>query len=217
MSGESVIALLASAGKPVAMPDGSSKITSVLLHRDPVTRARSLAVEFPPGFARVAAGRYQAGEEVVVLAGELLLGTVTLRSGDWAWLPPGLLRRQMSAPSGCTVYAWFSGPAQWTRCEEQQRPGHQPDSGLVHSERLRSESLRGRPRSLRGGSPADEPGRSALVAAGELVSGPAELLSLDDVIWRRLSDGESRAAGPGHTLVRWDSPAAAAPEDARAG
>jgi hypothetical protein len=193
--GGSVIDLLASAGRFITMPDGSSEIKSMLLHRDPLTRERTLVIEFPPRFSRSRPGRYQAGEEILVLAGELLLDQLRLRSRDWAWLPPGLLRSRMSAPSGCIAYAWFSGPTEWERSDEQ-RPGPA----------ARSEPLGSTPRLLRGDLPGDGPWRSGLFAAGHSVTGPAEVLDLDSFAWRRLKTGETRPAGLGTSFVRWAVP-----------
>lgn len=198
-SGRPITGLLASSGRPVPMPDASSDVRSVLLHRDPVTRARTLAVEFPSGFTRPVAGRYQVGEEVVVLAGELRLTRLPLAAGDWAWLPAGLLREDFSSPGGCLVLAWFSGPADWQRAPREHRQG--PPA--------RTEPLGTRPRPLRGGAAGDGPGRSALVAAGAEVTGPAELLSLADSGWRWLPAGQRQAAGPGLAFARWHGPAGA--------
>lgn len=194
-----VLDLLATAGRPVPMPDANSEVRSVLLHLDEQTRARTLAVEFPPGFSRPVPGRYQAGEEVLVLTGELDLAGMTLAAGDWAWLPPGLLRCNLSCSPGAAVYAWFSGRASWQRSDGDAPPG--PPA--------RSESLRdgrAQPRPLRAGSTGDGPGSSAVVAAGTEVAGPAELLDLADFEWHRLTGGQRRLAGPGPALVRWPEP-----------
>src|SRR5258707_13656794 len=117
-SNGSVVDLLAARGRVVPMPDASSEIQSVLLHRDEQTRGRTLTVRFPAGFTRTRPGRYQASEELLVLAGELRMEGLHLRAGDWAWGPPLLLRRDLTAAAGATVYAWFSSSNDWEPDEQ---------------------------------------------------------------------------------------------------
>ena len=200
-SGGSVTDLLAKAGRPVPMPDANCEIFSVLLHRDERTRARTLVVRFPAGFSRTAAGRYQAGEELLVLSGELCLAGLRLIAGDWAWLPPRLLRRDLSAEHGALVYAWFSGGNDWEPSEEDYRgpPARTVPVGVIRAE----------PRKLRGGGVGDGPGSSATVAAGRPVAGPAELLDLSTFAWTRIEADERHVTGPGPAFVRWQEPSAA--------
>lgn len=192
-----VLDLLAAAGRSVPMPDANSEVRSALLHRDEQTRARTLVVEFPPGFCRPVAGRYQAGEEFLVLAGELDLAGRKLVAGDWAWLPPGVLRRNFSSVPGAIVYAWFSAGNEWQASDEE-----------LPCPPMRTESLglgQAAPRSLRSTAAGDGPGASAVLALGTEVVGPAELLDLASFEWRRLAAGESWLTGPGPALVRWPS------------
>lgn len=66
---------------------------------------------FPAGFQRSAPGGYRAAEEFLVLCGELELeGRVAARS-SLCFVPAHHVRAPMRSPTGCTVLAWFSGPA----------------------------------------------------------------------------------------------------------
>lgn len=193
-SGGSIIDLLATAGRSIPMPDANRDVRSVLLHRDAQTRARTLAVDFPAGFARPVAGRYQAGEEILVLSGELNLAGMRLTAGDWAWLPPRLLRRDFSSGPGVVVYAWFAGGNDWQRSAEEL-PGPPARTQAVAGQAV--------PRRLRGDADGDGPGSSAIVAAGEEVTGPAELLDLTTFGWTRIEAGQRQLTGPGAAFVRW--------------
>lgn len=68
---------------------------------------------FPAGFTRDVAGGYTVAEEFMVLDGELTIGTATYRRGDLTVVPGGYLRPGMSTVGGCTVLAWFGGPAEF--------------------------------------------------------------------------------------------------------
>jgi hypothetical protein len=190
----SIMDVLATSGRPVPMPDANAPIKSVLLHRDK-SRARTLAVQFPAGFSRPGTGRYEAGEELLVLAGELSLAGLRLEAGDWAWLPPRLPRGNLSSKRGAIVYAWSSAGNDWQACDDSYSgpPARMVPVGLVHPE----------PRELRGAWAGDGPGSSAIVAAGQRVGGPAELLDLVTLAWTRIETDELHQIGPGPALLRW--------------
>jgi hypothetical protein len=190
----SIMDVLATSGRTVPMPDANAPIKSVLLHRDK-SRARTLAVQFPAGFSRPGTGRYEAGEELLVLAGQLNVAGLRLEAGDWAWLPPRLPRSSLSSQRGAIVYAWFSAGNDWQACEDSWTgpPARMIPVGLVHPE----------PRELRGTSAGDGPGSSAIVAAGQQAAGPAELLDLVTLGWTRIEAGELHQIGPGPALLRW--------------
>jgi hypothetical protein len=192
----SIMDLLTVAGRSVPMPAANTAIKSVLLHRDE-SRARTLAVHFPAGFSRPALGRYQAGEELLVLAGALSLAGLRLEAGDWAWLPPELPRTGLSSERGAIVYAWFSAGNDWEACDDSYDgpPARMVPVGLVDPA----------PRQLRGASAGDGPGSSAIVAAGQEVTGPAELLDIATLAWARIEADEQHRTGPGQALVRWNS------------
>ncbi len=71
----------------------------------------SIYGRFPVGFVRNTPGGYLCAEEFVVLTGFLEIHGVRYRPGTLAHIPAGFLREGMSAPEGCTVLAWFAGPA----------------------------------------------------------------------------------------------------------
>ena len=199
MFSDPILELLAASGRNVPMPGASGPIRSVMLHLDERTRARTLAVEFPAGFARPVAGRYRAGEELLVLSGELELDGMRLEPGDWAWLPPGLLRRRLSSRGGAVVYAWFSAGNDYEP-SDRSLPGCPP----ARSERVGTGDASSRP--LRDGGRGDGPGRSAIVSAGEEVTGPADVLMLDSLAWSRLEAGDRVLTGPRSAFVRWTGP-----------
>ena len=180
-------------GRSVPMPDANVEIRSVLLQRNPDTRARTMIAQFPPGFARPVAGHYDAGEELLLLSGTLSLAGLELREGDWAWIPPGVLRADFSTATGAVVLAWFSAGNDWIR-------------GGDHIGSSRRESVGwdsyAAPRPLRSGRPTEGPGRSAVVGSGAVVAGPAELVDLPPLSWCALDAGESTAVGCS-TFVRW--------------
>lgn len=195
----SVIATLAAAGRTVPMAGASTGITSALLRLDARTRARTLVVEFPAGFSRAESGRYQAGEEFLVLSGALEIAGLNLMAGDWAWIPPRVLRGDFSAPGGAVVYAWFSAGNEW-------EPSDEPAAGLgIRRATIGLGSVQ--PVSLRGDLDSDEPGASAVLPPGTDVAGPSELLNLVDLSWTRLEDGERCSTGADAALVRWDQSA----------
>lgn len=201
-SGGSLIDLVAKSGRSVPMPDANSGVRSVMLYRDDRTRARTLTVKFPAGFSRHEAGRYPAAEELLVLSGELDLAGVPVRAGDWGWLPLGVLRRGMSSRSGAVVYAWFSDRPDWERSTEDL-PGPPVRTERVGGANATARRLRG------GGIAGDEPGSSAIVAPGNEVIGPAELLDLTSYCWTHLGAGERQQTGPGPAFVRWPDPPSA--------
>ncbi|WP_122816853.1 hypothetical protein [Nocardioides pantholopis] len=66
---------------------------------------------FPVGFVRDEPGGYLAAEDFVVLAGHLELEGERYGAGRLTSVPARHLRTRMAAPQGCTVLAWFGGPA----------------------------------------------------------------------------------------------------------
>lgn len=184
-------------GPSVPMPDANSEITSVLLHRDPSTRARTMITGFPAGFERPVFGHYDAGEELLLLSGALTISGMTLHEGDWAWLPPGVLRHDFRSESGAVVFAWFSAGNDWIRGGE----------GVPHAARRTFVGLSASSptQSLRGGVDGDGPGRSAVVSAGAQVDGPAEVVELGAGSWQAVAAGEAYTP-TGACFVRWPTP-----------
>jgi quercetin dioxygenase-like cupin family protein len=180
-------------GRTVPMPDANLDIRSVLLQRNPQSRARTMIAEFPPGFDRPVPGHYAAGEEVLLLRGMLTVGTLDLCEGDWAWIPPGVLRAGFSTATGAVAFAWFSGGNDWIRGGDGLAGSRQEPVGWA------ADAV---PRPLRSGGSADGPGSSAVVGRGTPVSGPAELVDLGTRCWRALDVADSVTV-QSSTFVRW--------------
>ena len=118
------------------------------------------------------AGGYTVAEEFLVLDGELTIGAATYRRGDLTLIPAGYLRPGMSTGDGCTVLAWFGGPAEFHPAADL--PG-------AHSDGLTSVTVdRGLPPGWTLGSLA------APAATGDEVT--ADLCT-----WRRLAPGDRPA------------------------
>jgi hypothetical protein len=132
---------------------------------------------FPAGFARDVAGGYTVAEEFIVLDGDLTIGPATYRRGDLTVIPAGYVRPGMSTVDGCTVLAWFDGPAEF------HPAGELPDArsdGLTSVCVDPGSRSRGLPRGWTLGSLA------APAASGDEVT--ADLRT-----WRRLAPGDRAA------------------------
>lgn len=105
--------LVDSAGREFVMRGSTPAVRLARLHADPRTRASVSLVSFPPGWHRPGAGHYLAGEEFVLVHGDLLIGDERFTAGDWAWLAPMTVRAGTSSATGALAVAWFSGPAVW--------------------------------------------------------------------------------------------------------
>ncbi len=189
---------LAASGRPVPMPFSTGEIVSLLLHLDEITRARSLVVEFPPGFRRLEAGRYTVGEELFVLSGALELDGRTIKAGDWCWVPADALRTGFGSTRGAITYAWFSGRNDFVPAPSERTPTRS---------RIRSHPLAnaGGKLVLRDGRDDSGPGRSAVISAGEEMIGAGEVLDLASYVWARLAHNQKIHAGSAGVLMRWDT------------
>lgn len=190
---------LASEGRSVPMPSSNAEIVSLLLHLDSATRARSLVVQFPAGFARLEPGRYTVGEEFYVLTGALHLNDRQLSAGDWCWVPPSALRAGFRSEQGAVVYAWFSGRNDFVPASNEQ---DSDESGVL------SGQLTGAAADLvlRDGAGSSGPGCSALLKTDTPVTGPAEIFELDSCRWSRLEPLQTHRVEGSAALVRWDNP-----------
>ncbi|GAA0715588.1 hypothetical protein Drose_23750 [Dactylosporangium roseum] len=146
---------------------------------------------FPAGFERVRPGGYLAGEEFIVLTGFLDLEGVRRHPGDLTYVPPRFLRTDMRAPEGCTVLAWFGGPAVF-------RPAEQLDGAVMDG--IVTVSVKG----AAAGPLLSTPGADWVVhAPGEPVT-EAEGDSVDVGLtwWHRLAAGAPAGPGDGGRVVR---------------
>lgn len=73
---------------------------------------------FPAGFDRPTPGGYFGAEEFLVLDGHLEIQGQRYVRGDLTFIPANFLRTTMQAPEGCTVLAWFGGPAIFRTADE---------------------------------------------------------------------------------------------------
>lgn len=90
------------------MPGAGSPIQMVLLESS--TAPFAILGRFPAGFDRSVPGGYDAAEEFVVLAGEVVLDDeLAIGAGTLAHIGAGRLRRSLRAPEGALVLAWFAG------------------------------------------------------------------------------------------------------------
>lgn len=183
-----------------AIPGSTLPVELVRLASDPATRSATLLVRFPPGWERPDVGHYPAGEEIVVLRGELAVSGVSYHPGDYGWIPAGALREASRTPQGALVLAWFAGAPRWTpgpgrpAGERRRRSLYQPPSG---TEATPFGTLG---RLLRGRRPGEDPGESWLLAGlpDNPVPAAGDVLDLTDVRWWRLRQGDRlpRRANP---------------------
>jgi hypothetical protein len=154
----------------------------------PVRRTRldgmSALVRFPPGWARPGRGHYLAGEEFVLLEGELSVSGITYAAGHHGWLPAGTLRHSGAAPGGALAFTAFAGEDTWVPSDLDEPDGpslRTPLEGVVIPEG----GLRLTPHSVLLDTP---------VALG----GPAEMITVPTWTWER-----SALIPEGRVLVRW--------------
>ncbi len=92
-----------------AIPGGTPDVDICRLRVDPVTKASTSLVRFPPGWSRSADVFYAVDEEIVVLDGELLVSGVSYTAGQYGFIPAASLRRASATPNGCLALAHFAG------------------------------------------------------------------------------------------------------------
>lgn len=106
------------------MPGANSNLDLVRLESSGSTFA--ILGRFPAGFERLERGGYQHAEEFIVLDGYLELEGERREVGDLTIVPANFLRTRMLAPVGCTVLAWFGGPAIFHKEAELGTPTQDP-------------------------------------------------------------------------------------------
>ena len=73
---------------------------------------------FPAGFERPGPGGYLVAEEFLVVDGALELEGTVVERGALGFVPARCVRTLMRSPGGCTVLAWFGGPADYRPAAE---------------------------------------------------------------------------------------------------
>ncbi|WP_327084916.1 hypothetical protein OIE66_21360 [Nonomuraea sp. NBC_01738] len=167
----------AAAGRDFRIPGANLPV-----RLSPLTRSSRL-VRFPPGWARPEVGHYLAGEEFVVLEGELLVSGVTYRAGHHAWLPAGTMRHDSRAPRGALALACFDAEPTWVPSELDEPDGpslRTPLAGVVIPEG----GLRLTPHSLLFDRPAPLDRPAELVTVGTWTWQRADLMPLGRVLAR---------------------------------
>lgn len=170
------------AWEAVHLPGSEPAIRRAVLHREGGGGRSVLAVEFPAGWRRPAAGHFLVDEEFLVLRGRLEISGVGVEAGDVAVVPAGALRAGSAAGTeGCLAVAWFGGVPGW-------RPGPAPDpSGPITRRRVEGVLL------LEGGAARPHPGRE--------VTGPADVVTTDGW-WTGVPAGETLPVGDWDAVVR---------------
>jgi hypothetical protein len=107
----------------VTLPGAEPDVELTRLHVDPDSGASLSLVRFPAGWSRPQDGCYPVGEEIAVLDGSLEVSGVTLRAGDYGWVPPRVLRTGTASPEGALVLAMFTGMPQWLTDPDDAAPG----------------------------------------------------------------------------------------------
>ncbi|AQZ64250.1 unnamed protein product [[Actinomadura] parvosata subsp. kistnae] len=141
-------------------------------------------VRFPPGWERAERGHYLAGEEFVLLSGELRVSGITYLPGQHGWLPAGTLRHSCAAPHGALAFTAFAGQATWVRSDRDE-----PD-GPAQRTPLESVVI------PRGGLPLTP--HSALLDTPIPLDRTAEVITVPTWTWER-----SALIPEGRVLVRW--------------
>jgi hypothetical protein len=170
------------AWEAVHLPGSEPAIRRAVLHREGRGGRSVLAVEFPAGWRRPAAGHFLVDEEFLVLRGRLEISGVEVRAGEVAVVPAGALRADSAAgPEGCLAVAWFGGVPGWL-------PGPAPDPvGPITRRRVEGVLL------LEGGAARPHPGRE--------VTGPADVVTTEGA-WTEVPAGGTLPLPDRDALVR---------------
>jgi quercetin dioxygenase-like cupin family protein len=86
--------------RPLAVLEG---IAVKVLYRQPSTGELHALVRLAPG-AEIPEHRHPIVEDILMLDGILLLGDVTLRSGEFCHADPGTVHAHGHSPQGCTFF-----------------------------------------------------------------------------------------------------------------
>ena len=92
-------------GENASRPGAEVKILS----SDLDTNAVSVILRYAQGWALNQAHYVESAEELFVLSSALMIGGVTYGKGDYAYLPAGFARKDMSSPEGADVLTFFEG------------------------------------------------------------------------------------------------------------
>ena len=186
--------LTASIERTTTIPDGRPDVGITRLHLDRGTGATTSLVAFPAGWQRLAAGRYLVGEEFVLLTGTLEISGAVFVAGDYAWIPAGALRTGTLSPDGALTLAWFSGPPGWERSDS--------GAGAITQLHLSTAAVPHGCLPLRGDRAGEGPGRSHVYDGPVTITGPAEVLFVDDWRWLYVEPAVVHTVTGGRVLIR---------------
>ncbi|MCA9267635.1 MAG: DUF4437 domain-containing protein, partial [Planctomycetales bacterium] len=79
------------------------------LSYDPDTQAATTIMRYPKGWRLSDAHYLPCDEELLVLEGDLSVGSLTYHAGDYAYLPAGMPRPSMGSDGGAVVLTFFEG------------------------------------------------------------------------------------------------------------
>ncbi|MBB6352211.1 hypothetical protein ACWGH8_42655 [Nonomuraea muscovyensis] len=143
-------------------------------------------LRLPPGWTRPQHGHHLAGEEFVVLGGELQISGVRYLPGHHGWLPAGALRHSGAAPVGALVLCGFAANSVWVPSDLDEPDGPSQRTPLA-SVVIPAGGLRLTPRSVLHDTPV-------------VVPHPAEMITVGSWTWER-----SPLMPEGRVLVRCES------------
>lgn len=176
--------------RPVPMPGANRGVDLVPLRS--ADGAVTMLCRFPAGFERPGPGGYLAAEEFLVLGGALDVEGAVVERGSLCAIPARWERTLMRSPSGCTVLAWWSGPADYrppTDLAGRSGAGFrvvQVPSGAGASPLLSTEQARW----------------ETVESLAVLDSGPVDVVDLLLSTWVRIEPGEPTDLPAGPLLVR---------------
>ena len=147
---------------------------------------------FPAGFERPGPGGYLAAEEFLVLDGALELEGTVVERGSLCAIPERWERTVMRSPRGCTVLAWFSGPADYLPpAELSGRSGQGLRVVPALDAAAASPVLR-----------TDQARWERAEALADPVERPADVVDLALTTWVRIEPGGPADVPPGPLLMR---------------
>lgn len=79
------------------------------LSYDTESKAASVILRYPVGWSMDSEHHLDSDEELFVLSGELIISGVAYGAGDYAYLPAGYARTDMSSTGGADVLTFFEG------------------------------------------------------------------------------------------------------------
>ncbi|MBL8644475.1 MAG: DUF4437 domain-containing protein [Rhodospirillaceae bacterium] len=115
-------------GEGTPRPGALSKVLSA----DPDTGAETALMKYPAGWHMGAAHYLESDEEFFVFDGELWVGSVAYKKGDYAYLPAGMPRPGLHSDTGAVVLTFHEA---LPRIVESENPGPMYDAARLIAKR----------------------------------------------------------------------------------